>query len=203
MFDPATASLIDKALSGDQSAYTSLYQSHSGNVYAQLLYLTRNREDAEDLCQKTFIAAFQALPKFNRDSKLSTWLHQIARRTYLMSIRRLKDKPIESIDDEGFDRGSLRSNDVRLETVAEWGAVSERIDNLPPGQRRIFLMRYEGYEHKEIAKALGCRVGNSKSQYKRARDRIRAEMKGRIYHRIPLARLASARSALCESVDAR
>src|ERR1700678_4265662 len=70
--------LIAAAAGGDLSAFEHLYRQFSPRIYGLCLRLTGQREAAEDCTQDSFIAAWRALARFERRSRFSTWLHQIA-----------------------------------------------------------------------------------------------------------------------------
>src|SRR5713226_1444860 len=70
--------LVAKAQSGNEEAFTELVRRHSGQVYGLSLNMLRNREDAEDNVQNVFVKAFHHIHRFEGNSKFSTWLVRIA-----------------------------------------------------------------------------------------------------------------------------
>lgn len=172
--------IIDAAIAGDQAACTELYEVHRGRVFNTLLQMTKNREDAEDLLQMAFIAAFKSLSKFNRESKFSTWLHRIAVNYFLMKLRSGKkesltdslDEPIDDDDDRSFTE-TIGTRDEVLESFADRDTIMRCVAQLPPGQKQIVSLMAQGYGHEEIAAILGCTEGNSKSQLHKAKLKLR------------------------------
>ncbi len=73
------ASLLTKAHAGDARAIEQLLAKHEQRVYRYGLRMCANEDDARDVLQETLIAAYKNLGSFRGDSKLSTWLYQIAR----------------------------------------------------------------------------------------------------------------------------
>src|SRR6202142_1608138 len=69
---------IAAAAAGDVLAFEHLYRQFSPRIYGLCLRLTGQREAAEDCTQESFVAAWRALARFERRSRFSTWLHQIA-----------------------------------------------------------------------------------------------------------------------------
>ncbi|PQJ73868.1 RNA polymerase sigma factor, partial [Polaribacter gangjinensis] len=65
---------IQKVLQGDANAFAYLIDAYKNMVFTLALKMTKNREEAEEICQDTFIKAYQNLSKFQGDSKFSTWL---------------------------------------------------------------------------------------------------------------------------------
>ena len=70
--------LVRRAATGQREAFEELVRRHRSRVYALALRICRNADDAEDALQETFIAAYRALPRFDRRARVSTWLYRIA-----------------------------------------------------------------------------------------------------------------------------
>jgi len=70
--------LVRRAAAGGHEEFDELVRRHRGRVYALALRICRNPDDAEDALQETFIAAYRALPRFDRRARVSTWLYRIA-----------------------------------------------------------------------------------------------------------------------------
>jgi RNA polymerase sigma-70 factor (ECF subfamily) len=70
--------LAQRAAAGQREAFEELVRRHRTRVYALALRICRNADDAEDALQETFIAAYRALPRFDRRARVSTWLYRIA-----------------------------------------------------------------------------------------------------------------------------
>ena len=70
--------LARRAAAGQREAFEELVRRHRTRVYALALRICRNADDAEDALQETFIAAYRALPRFDRRARVSTWLYRIA-----------------------------------------------------------------------------------------------------------------------------
>ncbi len=168
--------LVQRALRGDADAFSTLFQTHKGRVYAVCLRMTNNTADADDLTQEAFIQAFRKLATFRGESALSTWLHRVAVNTALMHFRR-QSTPHASLDQPAGAETSKREfgqHDNRLSCSLDRIALARALEALPAGYRTIFeLHEIGGYGHREIAKLLRCSVGNSKSQLHKAKQRIR------------------------------
>ena len=154
-----------------------MFEKHKARVYALCLRMTRNTAEAEDLTQEAFLHVFRKLAAFRADSALSTWLYRVTVNTVLMHFRK-KSLCVVSVDRSGDDGNAMPREfpmtDFRLTGSVDRMALNRALAELPNGYRRIFLLHeVAGYEHREIAKCLGCSVGNSKSQLHKARQRIR------------------------------
>jgi RNA polymerase sigma-70 factor (ECF subfamily) len=174
--------LIKRAQQGDADAFAAIFHAHKARIYSLCLRMTNNIAEAEDLVQDAFLHVFRKISTFRGDSALSTWLYRIALNTVLMHFRKKSprqvslDEPLNSTDGDTATaiRREYGASDGRLETSITRITLTEAISELPTGCRRIFLLHeVEGYEHHEIAKLLGCSVGNSKSQLHKAKIRMR------------------------------
>jgi len=169
--------IIRRAQQGDPEAFGLLFERHKARVYALCLRMTRNKAEAEDLTQEAFLHVFRKLCAFRSDSALSTWLYRVTVNTVLMHFRK-KTLAVVSGEKPGTDGNptprEFPMTDFRLTGCVDRMALNRALAELPNGYRRIFLLHeVAGYEHREIAKFLGCSVGNSKSQLHKARQRIR------------------------------
>jgi RNA polymerase sigma-70 factor, ECF subfamily len=174
------AELIRRAQQGDSEAFATLFHTHKMRIYSLCLRMTNNAAEAEDLAQDAFLQVFRKLSSFRGDSALSTWLYRIAVNTVLMHFRRKTpcrislDEPIRNHDDAKSARREYGTRDGRLDSAVTRVALTRAISELPEGYRAIFLLHeVEGYQHREIARLLGCSVGNSKSQLHKAKLKIR------------------------------
>ena len=172
-------SLVQRAQSGDEQAFATLFQSHKKRVYSVCLLMTKDVADAEDLTQEAFLQVFRSVGSFRGDSAFSTWLHRLSINVVLMHLRK-KGLPLMSLDEAmepTYDDGPGRSfgaPDLSLTGSIDRLALERAVAALPAGYRLIFVLHdVEGFEHNEIAAMLDCSVGNSKSQLHKARLKLR------------------------------
>ena len=168
------SNLVARAKDGDRDAFATLFDMHKRKVYSLCLRMTGDVVEAEDLTQDVFIQVFRKIASFRGDSSFSTWLYRVAVNTVLMELRKKHprqislDEPVQT--DSSCVQRDLGRSDLDLEGSVDRIALRRALEELPEGCRRIFLLHeVEGYEHHEIAKLLGCSVGNSKSQLHKAR----------------------------------
>ena len=81
---------IQKVLQGDANAFAYLVDTYKDMIFTLAFKMTKNREEAEEISQDTFIKAYQNLNKFQGDSKFSTWLYSIAYNASLDAIKKNK-----------------------------------------------------------------------------------------------------------------
>ena len=173
--------VIRMAQRGDEGAFERLYRLHSARVYALCTRMLRNPDEAEDSTQEVFLHVFRKIQGFRGASAFSTWLHRVAVNTVLMRIcgsKLAKAALVENADgneeEAGMPRRELGARDVRLEGYIDRVAIEDAIKQLPPRCKLMFVLYdIQGYAHSEIAKQLGCSVGNAKSQLHKARVRLR------------------------------
>ena len=157
---------VNRILTGDSAAGERLVSENYQRVYALLRSLSGQREVAEDLTQQTFTKAWQALPSFRAEARLSTWLCRIAYHEYTHWRRdRREYAALESVANL-VDSKAV----VGLETVLFSRALAQLSDDL----RETFLLHYQHeLGVKEIAVILEVPAGTVKSRLFTARNRLR------------------------------
>ena len=144
--------------------------------------MTGNTAEAEDLTQEAFLQLFRKISTFRGESAFSTWLHRLAVNVVLMHLRKkgLQQMSLDEVDtsqDEPVKR-DYGSDDQRLTGSVDRIGLQKAIGDLPPGYRTVFVLHdVEGYEHNEIAEIMKCSVGNSKSQFHKARMKLRERLR--------------------------
>jgi RNA polymerase sigma-70 factor (ECF subfamily) len=182
--DPERA-LLARLRAGEDAAYEELVRSASPRLLATLRRMLRSDDDAHDALQETFLAAFRALPRFEGQSKLSTWLHRIAVNSALMKLRTRRRHPEESIDEllprfeqDGHYTADSASTgrllDDEIDEAQRRAAVRRCIDRLPDAYRTVILLRdVEGLSTDEAAVQLGITPEATKMRLHRARQALR------------------------------
>jgi RNA polymerase sigma-70 factor (ECF subfamily) len=178
--DISEAEAIRLACEGDSNAFEILYKSHSRRVYGLCLRITGNTTEAEDLTQEAFLQLFRKIHSFRGESRFSTWLHRLTVNIVLMRLRKKRhpevslDATAEPSEENSRPLIELGGPDLRLSGMLDHVNLSKAVEQLPDGYKQMFILHdVEGYEHNEIAKILGCSVGNSKSQLFKARVQLR------------------------------
>jgi RNA polymerase sigma-70 factor, ECF subfamily len=175
--------LVRRFLAGDESAFTEIVMLYREKVYAIAFSSIRNRADAEELAQDTFIRAHRGLARFRGDSSLATWLHRIAvnlsRNRYWYYYRRKRhlshsiDKPFDGSDDSLADRIECPefTPTAQVEHDELVALTARMMALLKPAHREILILRNEQHcDYDEIATRLGISVGTVKSRIARARE---------------------------------
>jgi RNA polymerase sigma factor (sigma-70 family) len=170
--------LVEESKKGSSKAQYKLYKLYAGAMFNTSFRLMRNREEAEDMLQESFSEAFMNLDRFRFESTFGAWLKRIVVNKCINEIKR-KKADLEYTDDIARYSQKEADNDLPILSVDK---VKEAMEHLPGGSRMIFqLYLLEGYDHREIAEILGVSESNSKSQYMRAKRRIKEILKDEIY----------------------
>jgi RNA polymerase sigma-70 factor (ECF subfamily) len=178
--------LLARARGGDRAAFDRLVERHLPHVWRVAYRVVRHREDAEDVVQETFLAAWRSLGEFRGDAALSTWLHRIAVTRALHHVERAGERmrrASRSIDDGpeppppsgGVPDSPLR----RLEAKELLERLSRCLESLPPAWRAVLALRDgESMEYEGIAAALGIALGTVRSRLARARLSLKRCVEG-------------------------
>lgn len=176
--------LVRRAAKGDVAAFEEIYRRYRRLVYAITMRMTGNPADAEDLTQKSFFALAQKIGSFRGEAAFASWLYRITVNQVLMYFRRRKSRPEDQTRD-GFlpEYRSGGAVTINPSAVLDRLAIERAVNALPPGYQATFILHdIEGYEHKEIARMMGCEAGTAKSQLHRARARLRTLLSISVTH---------------------
>jgi RNA polymerase sigma-70 factor (ECF subfamily) len=176
--------LVSAARSGSSDAFAELQRFYSRNLYRTIYRITKNREDAEDVLQETFLRAYLALDAFEGRSTFYSWLTRIAINTALMLLRKHRvrcevsydhnhdsedDLPHLEIRDSGPDPEQIY---VRRQRYA---GMLLAIENLEPMLRgAVQIQMADECTLQEIARTLDISVSAVKTRLHRARVQLNA-----------------------------
>jgi RNA polymerase sigma-70 factor (ECF subfamily) len=179
---PCDRMLVLRAQSGEHGAFNALVRKYRHRVMKLSMRYTRNRADAEDAVQNTFIKAFGGLQNFRGESAFYSWLHRIAINSAktVLSLRArnagLFVSNSRNADDTSDTSAALKDLDTPEElalTEEIRCAVSASIDALCEEQRTAIVLReLEGLSYSQVASAMSCPVGTVRSRVFRAREAI-------------------------------
>ncbi len=159
-------------MKGDVRAQYQLYSLYSKAMYNICYRMTNMQEEAEDMLQESFSYAFSKLGSFRFESSFGAWLKRIVVNT---CINHLKKKRLDLVYTEKYDDPLPDENFVDYADIKfKADKVKTAMDKLPQGYRIVFsLYLLEGYDHGEIAEILGISESTSKSQFLRAKQKIK------------------------------
>lgn len=166
--------IIEKSKRGNAQAQYRLYNQYARAMYNICLRMMNSREEAEDMLQESFSDAFAKLHTFRYESTFGAWIKRIVINKCINEINRRK-VDLDFFDDMYYFEGKDdNDNEMEYEQMLNVQNIKKAMDHLPKGSRMIFsLYLLEGYDHVEISEILNISESNSKSQYMRARRKIK------------------------------
>ena len=164
--------LVEKCKQGDTRSYSELYRQYSRAMFSTCYRLLNNIADAEDILQESFTDAFRHLHNFEYKSSFGAWLKQIV---VNKCVNHLRQKKMVLVDLEKSTISHLPDDDPEDEEkiFLQVAAIKRAVQELPTGYRTVLcLYLLEGYDHDEIADILGVASSTTRTQYKRAKEKL-------------------------------
>jgi RNA polymerase sigma-70 factor (ECF subfamily) len=171
--------LVEKIKEGDGEAFMTLTSLYQKKVFLLAFSFFRNKEDALDIVQETFLRFYEKVKMFQRGKNFQNWLLQIAknlcidyyRKNYSKTKELDRNVPVDEMNlpiQEGYD--PYRSSDLR-------GIISTCLTKLTEKQRMIFVMKqYNQLKYREISQILDISLGTAKSLHFKAVQNLRGLM---------------------------
>jgi len=178
----------EKEKIGTQKVFDELYDRHKYDVYRFAFYLTRNKGEAEDLSQDTWLRVAKNFPRILNMKKARTWIFTITSNLYKDSLRRERVKSSfffkqrrQSEMNPHPDKNSFcdeTSPDTdSSEQFDMGGAISKALAKLSDSQRQVFVLKeMADSKHSEISEILNLPAGTVKSVLFRAVKRLRHDL---------------------------
>jgi RNA polymerase sigma-70 factor, ECF subfamily len=174
--------LVKKAKKGDTVAMGILVNRYSTRVYNLALRIVRNKEEAEDVLQDTFLTVVAKLDTFDGRSSFFTWLYRIATNSALMQLRKKKIRranfmnndfdPEENEINNMVDWSQDPSVDVTNKEIHE--KISEALETIKDKYKTVFVLRdIEELSTRETSEILNISEENVKVRLLRARQYLR------------------------------
>jgi RNA polymerase sigma factor (sigma-70 family) len=175
--------LIAAAKNGHRAAFGVLCERHAEMILRVAFRITRNREDAEDAVQDSFMSAFVHITNFDGRSRFATWLTRIAINSALGQLRKkrgIREIPMDETNTAAESRRHLEIPD-RTPNPEENYNIHERreiigaaVGRLRPRNRRVVEVHQLGeFSVKETAKILGISIAAAKARMFHARAALR------------------------------
>ena len=164
----------------DRARFADLTMEYMPALYTAAMRMTRNRADAEDLVQETYLKAYRGFDTFQEGTNLKAWLYRILTNTYINSYRAQKRRPevadVEDVEDLYLYHrltpgdGSGRSAEEEVLEGFTDDEVKDAIEALPDNFRiAVLLADVEGFSYKEIADITSVPIGTVMSRIHRGR----------------------------------
>ncbi len=166
---------IEKTLKGDTNYFGFLVEKYQNMVFALAVKMMKNREEAEEVAQDTFIKAYKSLKSFSGQSKFSTWMYRIAYNTCLDRIKK-NSRFSNSIEIDNIPSKDIQLTDTIFEGIErkERSEIVQRCMNQLPEDERVILhlFYFEELSLKEIVDIVSMKEGNIKVKLFRARKKL-------------------------------
>lgn len=151
-----------------------VYLEHSKLVYKYLFCLTHNNELAEELTQETFVYAIKEINNFKGNSKLSTWLCQIAKNLWYKELRKIKKAKIIPIDEISVNIKNEEDIETKIIQNNEKEILYKMIEKLPNELREIIYLRIVGeFSFKQIGEILGKNENWARVTFYRGKEKMK------------------------------
>lgn len=174
---------ITKIVAGDSNAFVVLVDRYKDLVFTLALRMLKNREEAEEVSQDTFIKVYQSLVKFKGDSKFSTWIYRITYNGCLDRLKKYKQQYNVVPIDEYTERQIVDLDTIldSLEEEEQRQTIKECLYLLPSEDSFLLtLYYYEEQSLSEISKIVGLTTNNVKVKLFRSRKKLTAILKERL-----------------------
>ena len=170
---------IDRVLQGDTNAFAHLIDKYKNMAYTLAMKIVKNREDAEEVAQDSFLKAYQKLEGFKGQSKFSTWLYTIVYRSALTKVRK-KKLETSDIDSYVIDNHKEDHDFPQLEAIKngeQQKYVKKAIENLGEADALIITLFYlHDNSIEEIKEITDMSESNVKVRLFRARKKLYNEL---------------------------
>ena len=166
---------VAHARGGDASAFEELVRTYEAPVYRLALRMCGGRaEDAQEVAQEAFLAAWRGLPRFRGQCRFSSWLYKLTANAAVDHLRREKRRPAAVPLENAGEPADPHTPQEELERRELHRAVQQALDRLTPEHREVLILReIHQLRYDEIADSLSLDVGTVKSRISRARKQLR------------------------------
>jgi RNA polymerase sigma-70 factor (ECF subfamily) len=177
--------LLERARDGDLDAFNDLVSCYQDHLYALVVRMVPDRDQASDAVQEAFFSAYRNLSAF-RGGSVRSWLSRIAVNAAMDTQRAKKRRPAQpypELEDESWQppAGSDADPVATAMTAERSRVLREALASITAEQRTaIVLYDVEGYDYAEIADMTGVSLGTVKSRIHRGRLALRERLEGRM-----------------------
>ncbi|MEA3443550.1 MAG: sigma-70 family RNA polymerase sigma factor [Bacteroidota bacterium] len=170
------AILIDNCIRGDRKSQQTLYKEFYGKMLVVCMRYASDKNEAKDILHDGFIKVFNKLKSFKNEGSLEGWIRRIMVNNSIDHVRRKREILFAEGDDFTIEKAIKESetDDSELFLKEKAEIILSLIQKLSPAYRTVFNMYViENYKHKEIAEHLNINIGTSKSNYAKAKMKLR------------------------------
>jgi RNA polymerase sigma-70 factor (ECF subfamily) len=163
------------AKNGDISAFEEIVSFYEKMIFNYSLRIVKNKEDAKDITQNTFVKVFTHRKSIDVDKNLKTWIFTIATNTAYDFMRWKQRKNETSLEDNLETIEGLESYNVGEGIVSD---VERALEEIDVNYKKTLLLFYQqGFEYKEIADILGIPINTVKTHISRGKEQLKEKLK--------------------------
>ena len=171
---------INQIIEGNTNAFSVLVNQYKDVVFTLAYKMLKNKEEAEEVSQDTFIKIFNSLNKFKGESKFSTWIYKITYNTCLDKLKKIK-KENNVVYIEDFKEHQVNAIQNIIESIDEKERnqkIQEYLQLLPSEEAFLLTLYYfDDQSIEEIAKVIDCNANNVKIKLYRTRKKLASILK--------------------------
>jgi RNA polymerase sigma-70 factor, ECF subfamily len=173
--------LVTASQNGDQDAFASLVQRHQRRIFSLVLRMLQDYEEASEITQEAFLAAWLGLPSFRGEARFATWLYRIAYHCALKQLERRKRERLLLAAIEAKQLLEEVNKQQQAEDILElraWQAIiREQLEKLPTKYRIVLILRHlQEMTYEEMADILTLPIGTLKTHLFRARHLLKERL---------------------------
>lgn len=178
---------VNEVLSGNKQAYAQIINKYKDPLFATILRMTRNQQDAADLVQEAFIKVYHQLGKFDGKGSFSSWIYRVAINHCMDEFRKKRHKMVENEMREDHIRDSNHPEVIFLKKERN-RQLEKLIGCLPEEERMIILLRYVNeLSYSEIGELMNLPLATVRNKLHRAKKKLRETIqqeKGGYFHEL-------------------
>jgi RNA polymerase sigma-70 factor (ECF subfamily) len=183
------AALVAASKGGDQNAFALLVQRHQHRVFNLVYRILQHYDEANEVTQETFLAAWQGIPAFRGEAQFSTWVYRIAYNCSQKQLeQRRRDRVLQSaVQEEQETQAAQMAQesetdrvDAALDARERQVFVREQLSTLPAKYRIVLVLRHlQEKTYEEMADILAMPVGTIKTHLFRARNLLKQRLQSK------------------------
>lgn len=169
--------LVDRAVAGDELAFTKLHDLYRGRIYSYLNRRAVSPHDAEDLTQDVFLLAWRAIGRYRRaGSPFVAWLIAIAHNT-VVSYHRRRHRIEQWLDDDEVEHAAEANSSSGTDGLIDQLTVQKLLQRLRPHHKQVLTLRFlDDLSHRDVARTLRKSEANVRVLQHRALEEVRRRM---------------------------
>ena len=168
--------IIDRCKTGEQKAQFQLYKLYYKAMYNTCFRIVLDEMEAEDIMQEAFLKAFDKIDTYSGKVSFGAWLKRIVINHSLDQIKK-KKLDFKNIEEHSHEIKEEKEEEQEDDITEQIEDIKNAIDQLSDGYRIVLsLYLLEGYDHDEIGEILNISGSTSRSQYTRAKKKLKEQL---------------------------